>query len=284
MWFHEDAATEISQTCRYTAWKPVKIEGYTALQNKINNPDETPTIDSMNLVTSDGVARAIENASAVWKGTRAEWNALPATDKVKYDLAVLLDQTLVKAIDRDTGDENDVADLTKVFTGTDASWSALSTAEKTSYALSATSDRDRLHAVDRDTGDVTEIADLSKVWRGTQEEWDAMSTAEKAEWNVAHIEDGSPVFSKHIFPDYAHPITIPSGTTTWTATEDVYVSYFSTAESSSGTKHLNIDGTVVSRATGIGVNAATFHGYVKKGSVLSGVNFYADTFAAWPLL
>ena len=114
----------------YFAWKPVKIEGYTALQNKINNPDETPTIDSMNLVTSDGVARAIENASAVWKGTKAEWNALPATTKIKYDLAVLIDTQLIKSVDRTDGTDSDVADLTNVWTGTQAEWDAMTQAQK----------------------------------------------------------------------------------------------------------------------------------------------------------
>ena len=127
MWFHEDAATEITQTCRYTAWKPVKIEGYTALQNKINNPDDTPTIDSMNLVTSDGVARAIENASAVFTGTSAEWALETQTD---YDIAVLTDVGLVVAVDRMSGANTEAADLSKVWTGTQSEWDALSTVEK----------------------------------------------------------------------------------------------------------------------------------------------------------
>lgn len=131
MWCY--AAMTGDMNIKYTAFKPIKLEGYTALQNKVNSPDDIPTIDSMNLVTSDGVARAIENASAVWKGTRAEWNALPAADKKKYDLAVLLDKTLVKAVDRETGDENDVANLNKVFRGTEAEWQALSAAEKDEY-------------------------------------------------------------------------------------------------------------------------------------------------------
>ena len=117
----------------YTAFKPVKIEGYTALQNKVNSPDSTPTIDSMNLVTSDGVARAIENASAVWKGTRAEWNALPATTKIKYDLAVLIDTQLIKSVDRTDGTDSDVADLTNVWTGTQAQWDAMTQAQRDQY-------------------------------------------------------------------------------------------------------------------------------------------------------
>lgn len=170
----------------YTAWKPVKIEGYTELQNKINNPDETPTIDSMNLVTSDGVARAIENASAVWKGTKAEWNALPAADKVKYDLAVLLDQTLVKAVDRETGDETDVADLSGQFVGTHAEWEAES--NKTQYKTALlTDERTTVNEV-LSTGALNEVADNARIWRGTKEEWDALSAAEKDEWDQAEIE------------------------------------------------------------------------------------------------
>lgn len=199
-WFSEsDGAT----WGKWTAFKPVKIEGYTELQNKVNNPDETPTIDSMNLVTSDGVARAIENASAVWKGTRAEWNALPATDKKKYDLAVLLDKTLVKAVDRETGNENDVADLTKVFTGTDEEWKALSTTDKTTYALSATTDRKRLHSVDRETGEVTEIADLTRIWHGTKEEWDALTDEERDKWDQAEIEHYPVIYPPDYSPDYS---------------------------------------------------------------------------------
>lgn len=133
MWFHEDAATEIRQTCRYTAWKPVKLDGYTALQNKVNSPDAVPTEDSLNLVTSGGVYEAIKNASAVWKGTKAAWEALPAADKIKYDLAVLIDETLVKAVDREDGTETDVANLNKIFRGTQTQWDALTPAQKDYY-------------------------------------------------------------------------------------------------------------------------------------------------------
>ena len=138
-----NTSTENLQNCtgEYTAFKPVKIEGYTELQNKVNNPDDTPTIDSMNLVTSDGVARAIKNASAVWKGTKAEWTALPATDKMKYDLAVLIDTQLIKSVDRTDGSDSNVADLTgKIFRGTEAEWEALSAAEKGEYEQAETCD------------------------------------------------------------------------------------------------------------------------------------------------
>ena len=122
-------------TFEWIAFKLVKLDGYTALQNKVENPDDTPTIDSMNLVTSDGVARAIENASAVWKGTKTEWNALPATTKIKYDLAVLLDVTLVKAVDREDGTETDVANLNKIVHLTKAEYDAMPSHDPDTYYM-----------------------------------------------------------------------------------------------------------------------------------------------------
>lgn len=147
-------------TLHYIAWKPVKIDGYTALQNKVNNPDETPTKDSMNLVTSGGVYEAIKNASAVWKGTKAEWNALPAAEKQTYDLAVLLDTTLVKAVDREDGTETDVANLNKIWRGTKAEWDALTSAQKDEY--------DQAEVIDEYTGvpvvvDKVEAGNLNPV-------------------------------------------------------------------------------------------------------------------------
>lgn len=73
------------------------------------------------------------NASAVWKGTKAGWDVLPAAEKQTYDLAMLLDTTLVKAVDREDGTETDVANLNKIFRGTEAEWRALSAAEKDKY-------------------------------------------------------------------------------------------------------------------------------------------------------
>lgn len=65
------------------------------------------------------------------------------------------------------------------------------------------------------------------------------------------------------FPDYAHPLTITS--TTWTATEDCYISFFN-----ADNIDLTIDGNAVTSATTIsGGVARQFNGYVKKGSVLS---------------
>jgi len=114
----------------YYAFKPIKLDGYTALQNKVNNPDEVPTENSENLVKSGGVWEAIKNASAVWKGTQAEWNALPVADKQTYDLAVLTDAGYILAVDRTDGSSVETANLNKIWRGTQAEWDALTPAEK----------------------------------------------------------------------------------------------------------------------------------------------------------
>ena len=50
-----------SITGKYYAIRLIKLEGYTELQNKVNNPDSAPTENSTNLVTSGGVYDAIKN-------------------------------------------------------------------------------------------------------------------------------------------------------------------------------------------------------------------------------
>ena len=71
----------------YTAFKLIELDGYTELQNKVNNPDSTPTEDSLNLVTSGGVYNAIKDSGKIWRGTQEEWDALPSADKDFYDQA-----------------------------------------------------------------------------------------------------------------------------------------------------------------------------------------------------
>jgi hypothetical protein len=71
----------------WTAFKLIKLDGYTELQNKVNNPDSTPTEDSLNLVTSGGVYDAIKDSGKIWRGTQEEWDALPAADRDFYDQA-----------------------------------------------------------------------------------------------------------------------------------------------------------------------------------------------------
>jgi hypothetical protein len=77
----------LAGTVKYIAFKPVKIDGYTELQNKVNNPDSTPTEDSLNLVTSGGVYDAIKDSGKIWRGTQEEWDALPSADRDFYDQA-----------------------------------------------------------------------------------------------------------------------------------------------------------------------------------------------------
>lgn len=76
-----------TKQCEYVAFKLIKIDGYTELQNKVNNPDSTPTEDSLNLVTSGGVYDAIKDSGKIWRGTQEEWDALPSADKDFYDQA-----------------------------------------------------------------------------------------------------------------------------------------------------------------------------------------------------
>lgn len=83
------------------------------------------------------------------------------------------------------------------------------------------------------------------------------------------------------FPDYAHPIAIPSETTTWTATEDCYVvAYYFTASGIDValSRRLTIDGNtvgIVDSSAGT-MSMAIFNGYVKKGQIVSSVGDVFD--------
>lgn len=115
----------------YVAFKLVPMEGYTELVTKVNTPDLAPTENSMNLVTSNGVWEAIKNASAVWKGTAADWTA--EQSKTDYDIAVLTDTHFVLAVDKTDGTTTEVANLNKIFRGTQAQWDALTQQEQDYY-------------------------------------------------------------------------------------------------------------------------------------------------------
>lgn len=89
------------------------------------------------------------------------------------------------------------------------------------------------------------------------------------------------VFNNRMFPDYAHPITIPSGTTTWTATEDCYVAYYYFTGGGTGValpRRLTIDGNIVGVADSSAetMSMAMFSGYVKKGQVVSSAGNLLD--------
>lgn len=69
------------------------------------------------------------------------------------------------------------------------------------------------------------------------------------------------------FPDYANQITVENEVATWTATEDCYINYMYTGES---TQHIYINGNKVS----VNDNSNNFYyvqfsGYAKKGDVIT---------------
>lgn len=89
------------------------------------------------------------------------------------------------------------------------------------------------------------------------------------------------VFNNRMFPDYAHPISIPANTTTWTATEDCYVVqyYFTGIDISAAyQRRLTIDGNTVGVADSSAdtLSMAMFTGYIKKGQVVSSVGTVLD--------
>ena len=130
----------------YTAIKLVTMEGYTELQNKVNNPDSTPTPNSLNLCTSGGIYDAIQNASSVFVGTRSEW--LDEPDKTTFDIAVLTDAPQnINAVDSSTGDLTVVADKTNIWKGTLAEWEALTPSEKDLYEQAEVDDAPMLNPV-----------------------------------------------------------------------------------------------------------------------------------------
>lgn len=126
----DNSSAHTAGTIHYHAFKLVKIEGYAELQNKVNNPDEVPTEGSQNLVKSGGVWEAIKNASSVFVGTEAEWEA---ADHTLWDIAVLTDKHMILSVNRTNGETAEQANLNKIFRGTQAEWDALPTATQDWY-------------------------------------------------------------------------------------------------------------------------------------------------------
>jgi microcystin-dependent protein len=114
-------------------------------------------------------------------------------------------------------------------------------------------------------------------------------------WAVKAKQVGLPIdlkeqVRKQMFPDYAHPITIPAGTNTWTATEDCYVMFHCiTLGDSSNALYLDgdrVDTWDSSSYGSVRTYLVSFNGYIKKGQVLSldsGHNFSSNSFKAFPL-
>ena len=76
---------------KYYAFKPIPMDGYTELQNKVNNPDNMPIENSNNLVKSGGVYEALKDAGTVFSGTKAEWEALSSSEQDRYEVVCLTD-------------------------------------------------------------------------------------------------------------------------------------------------------------------------------------------------
>lgn len=112
--------TPLGLQVHWYAIRLVELEGYTELQNKVNNPDSTPTENSTNLVTSGGVYDAIKNASSVFIGTSAEWES--ETSKTDYQVAILTDKPNVNAVDSTDGSTTVVGEPNKRWSGTTAEW------------------------------------------------------------------------------------------------------------------------------------------------------------------
>lgn len=75
------------------------------------------------------------------------------------------------------------------------------------------------------------------------------------------------------FPDYAHQITIPDGTLTWTATEDCYIqALYTTSDTTidARSRVITINGELVGVSDASqGLGTRQFSGYVRKGQVVS---------------
>lgn len=115
----------------YAAIKFIPMEGYTEIKTKVENPDAVPTENSTNLVESGGVWEAIKNASAIWKGTAAGWEA--ELHKTDFDVAILTDTHMILAVDRLDGSTSEQANLNKIFRGTKDEWDNLTQQEQDYY-------------------------------------------------------------------------------------------------------------------------------------------------------
>lgn len=89
--------------------------------------------DSFKYLDKNGLktlVKQIKELRDVWKGTHADWEALPTADKETYDLAGLTDTGYILTVDRTDGTTVETANLNKIWRGTQAEWDALTPAEK----------------------------------------------------------------------------------------------------------------------------------------------------------
>ena len=138
-----------TQIVDYYAFRLVELDGYTALQNKVNNAMGTVIEDSTNLVTSgavyDFVEEQIANSASTFIGTAAEWAA--ETSKTDFNVALITDSGTVNAVDDTTGDTEVVANKHLVFKGDLSEWNSLSVAARKAFD-------EALISNDMDTGEV----------------------------------------------------------------------------------------------------------------------------------
>jgi hypothetical protein len=148
-------------TGKYYAIRLVKLEGYTELQNKVNNPDSTPTKNSTNLVTSGGVYDAIASASKIFINSESAWNELDAETKATYQVAIFTDKPNVNAVDSTDGSTAIVGEPNKRWVGTQAEWDNLTAAEKAEFEIVCFTDDNGANG--KDIYSTTETK-TNKVW------------------------------------------------------------------------------------------------------------------------
>ena len=86
------STTAVTVTFTGYAFKLITMDGYTELQNKVNNPDNEPTQNSNNLVKSGGVWEALRGAGTVFKGTKEEWENLTPTEQERYEVVCITNE------------------------------------------------------------------------------------------------------------------------------------------------------------------------------------------------
>ena len=153
--------SSITYTGKYYAIRLVKLEGYTELQNKVSNPDSTPTENSTNLVTSGGVYDAILSASKIFINSESAWNELDAETKATYQVAILTDKPNVNAVDSTDGSTTVVGEPNKRWIGTQAEWNNLTAAEKAEFEIVCFTDDNGANG--KDIYSTTETK-TNKVW------------------------------------------------------------------------------------------------------------------------
>lgn len=150
-----------------------------------------------------------------------------------------------------------------------------------SYAESFTFRSDDFNVDTTNSG--VSLAPERRVYNGTKAAWGLLSVEEKTQYGATAFTDDEYTYSCPRFPNYANRITIPDGTTSWTATEDCYViiAQLLTQELA----EIKIDNVVVGVSdTSAELTISTFSGYIKKGQTIS-YEYLAHSFTKiFPLL